>query len=277
MRTFHRLPTDVCRRRDLTANAKILYAFLTSCVRMRRTMPSIGEIEDELGIGRATAIRTRQQLVEARLLRRHGESFVLDPESSSEPSSESDDDAGGGLKMRPEGVSKRYRRGSQNETGGGLKTIPEESQNETEGVSKRYPAPSITENSEDQSVVRSRAPATHSAPPLAEAPDLATAATRFRVAFVLAVREATGHEPHLTHRHGAIADLLRERGVDELERELAGYASWLQGRAGVRRKLPGDLWMRFLDRLGRWAEETPETVDWEAEARRLRLVQGGDW
>jgi hypothetical protein len=101
--------------------------------------------------------------------------------------------------------------------------------------------------------------------------DLMRSARAWIVAFVRAVGRATGTEPHMAHRHGAVLDLLRRYGADDLHRELVAYEAWLS----TRRKPPADPWLRFCDRVGRWSSEAAAPVDWEAEERRLEAMPGG--
>lgn len=104
MRGFHRLPARLCARRDLSANAKLGWAYLASRERMGLPWPTLAEVESDLGVTRKTAVRLLRELAEGGFAARAGTSIRLTESGGETPprdGGESTPNDGGETTLRP--------------------------------------------------------------------------------------------------------------------------------------------------------------------------------
>lgn len=86
MKGFHRLPSALCARRDISANAKLGYAYLHSRSRLGLSWPTLAEVESDLGVTRKTAVRLLRELSDSGLASRRGNDIALPAGGETPPS-----------------------------------------------------------------------------------------------------------------------------------------------------------------------------------------------
>lgn len=228
MKGFHRVSSSLCSRRDLSANAKLGFAYLGSRLRMGLAWPTLTELCADLGVARATAVRLLRELESAGMVTRDGTSFDL-CESGSEPEP-------------PSGLDSEPVSGSEPEPSSVQKLDSVGSEPEPIAVQNLNSAPSYTENSDhSESVQRARA---HEATGL--------------LLFEQAVRDATGVGPDI----GGLREWWRRtsdewvskanRPPPELDAEIRAFGAWLSKQPERKRSrvVPH---LRFRDHLGQWS------------------------
>lgn len=227
MKGFHRLPSDVARRRDLSANAKIGFAYLTSRSRLGLQWPTLAEVEDDLGVTRKTAVRLLRELAEAGLASKRAAEIVLGCGGESTPLDGGETPPITGGESTPAPVEKLHSVGGE--------TPPV-------AVEKLHSAPFYTENSD------------HS-----EREQIARAPASGLLLFESEVRKATGVGPDI----GALREWWRRtcdewtaksgRPLEELDADVRAFGAWLARMPEAKRSgvVPH---LRFRDHLGQWAK-----------------------
>lgn len=226
MKGFHRLPSSLCARKDLSANAKLGYAYLHSRSRLGLSWPTLAEVESDLGVTRKTAVRLLRELSEASLATKRGAAIVLSDGVESPPVSGGETPLDSGVESTPESVEKLHSVGGE--------TPPP-------AVEKLHSAPSYTE--ELQNTQRGQ-----------RARDLTGL-----MLFESEVRRATGVGPDV----GALREWWRRladewlvksgRSAEDLDAEVVAFGAWLAKQPESKRARLV-VHFRFRDHLGRWSK-----------------------